>query len=69
VWRPFQAVGPREAEVGAERRAHRFDEALDATGVEAILPPEPEHAHAGVIAVDPRLDPADEAVTEQDGQH
>lgn len=37
---PFEAVGAGEAEVGAERVAHRVDEPLGATGREAVLPPD-----------------------------
>ena len=62
-------VAPREAQVGAKRIAHRVDEALGAARREAVLPPEVEHLHLAAVAVDARLDPADEAVAEEHRQH
>ena len=65
VRRPLEAARAGEAQVGAERVAHRVDEPLGASRREAVLPPDVEHLHAGVGPVDPRLDPADEAVAEE----
>ena len=62
-------VARAEAQVGAERVAHRVDEALGAARREAVLPPEAEHLHAAAGAVEARLDPADEAVAEEHRQH
>ncbi len=62
---PLEAGRACEAQVGAERVAHRVDEALGAARREAVLPPEVEHLHAAAGAVDARLDPADEAVAEE----
>ena len=59
---PLAAAGTREAQVRAERVAHRVDEPVGAARREAILPPQVEHFHAGSVPVDPRYDPADEAV-------
>ena len=67
--RPLEAVRARETQVGAERIAHRVDEALGAARREAVLPPEVEHLHPAAGAVDARLDPADEAVAEEHRQH
>ena len=40
VRRPLEAARAREPEVGAQRVAHRVDEALGTARVEAVLPPE-----------------------------
>src|SRR5437870_3249379 len=69
VRRPREPFGAREAEVRAQRVAHRVDEPVSAAWREPVLPPDIEHLHAGVGPVDPRLDPADEAVPERDRQH
>ena len=42
---PLEARRACEAQVGAERVAHRVDEALGAARREAVLPPEAEHLH------------------------
>jgi hypothetical protein len=55
-----------EGQVGAKRLAHRVDEAFDAARLEAILPPDVENAHEAVVTLDAGLDPADEAVAEDD---
>src|SRR6187431_2753706 len=62
---PFEARRAREAEVGAERIAHRVDEALRPSRCEAVLPPQVENLDAAGLPVDPRLDPPDEAVAEE----
>ena len=62
--RPLEAAGAREAQVRAERVAHGVDEPVGATRREAVFPPDVEHLHAGSVPVDPRFDPADEAVAE-----
>src|SRR5437870_8432909 len=67
--RPREPVGAREAEVRAQRVAHRVDEPVNAAWREPILPPDIEHLHASLGPVDTRLDPADETVTETDRQH
>ena len=67
--RPREPVGAREAEVRPERVAHRVDEAVNAAWREPVLPPDIEHVHASLGPVDPRLDPADEAIPEDDRQH
>ena len=59
----------REAHVRAESVAHRVDEPLSPTWREAVFPPDVEHLHTAFSPVDPRLDPADEAVTEEHRQH
>src|SRR5256885_8247165 len=69
VRRPREPFGAREAEVRAQRVAHRVDEPVNATRREPVLPPDIEHLHASLVPVDPRLDPADEAVLENDRQH
>ena len=53
----------------AQRRAHSVDEAIGAARSEAVLPPEAEYLHLAASAVDPQLDPADEAVAEDHRQH
>src|SRR4051812_5818043 len=58
---PVDAVRLCEAEVGAKRFAHPFDESLG-SALEALLPPEGENLHRAFGGVDARLDPADEAV-------
>ena len=45
------------------------DEPFNAARCKPILPPNIEHVHASLVAVDPRLDPADEAIAEDDRQH
>src|SRR6187551_991691 len=69
VWRPLEARRTRKAQVGAERVAHRVDESVGATRCEAVLPPDVEHLDTAFVPVDARLDPADEAVSEDDRQH
>src|SRR5215211_6073195 len=69
VRRPLEPVRLREAEVSAQRLLHRVHEALDPARRKAVLPPEADDLDAPAVAVDPRLDPADEAVAEQDRQH
>src|SRR5947207_13924768 len=69
VRRPREPVGAREAEIRAQRVAHRVDEPVSAAWREPILPPDIENLHASLAPVDPRLDPADEAVLENDRQH
>ena len=66
---PLEAARAREVQVGTEGVAHRVDEALRPARREAVLPPEVEHFHVCAVAVDPRLDAADEAVAEDHGQH
>src|SRR5439155_10480790 len=66
---PFDAARACEMQVGAEPLAHRVYESLSAAWREVVLPPNIEHVHASVGPVDPRLDPADEAVSERDRQH
>ena len=66
---PLEAARACEAQVGAERVAHRVGEPFGAARREAVLPPDVEHLHAGVGPVDARLDPADESVPERDRQH
>src|SRR5437773_1261210 len=68
VGRPLEAARACEAQVRAECVAHRVHEPLGAARREAVLPPDIEHVHAGLGPVDPRLDPADEAVAEHDRQ-
>src|SRR5256714_15672086 len=63
---PLEAVSAREAQVRAQRVAHRLDEPAGATRREAVFPPGVEHLHAGSVPFDPRFDPADEAVAEDD---
>ncbi len=65
VGRPLEAVRARKAEVGAECVSHCVHEALGAPRREAVLPPDADHLRA--VPVDSRLDPADEAVAEEDG--
>src|SRR6266550_7371119 len=67
--RPREPFGVREAEVRAQRVTHRVDEPVNAAWREPVLPPHIEHLHASLGPVDPRLDPADEAVPENDRQH
>ena len=67
--RPLESVGACEAEVGAERVAHRVDEPVGAARREPVLPPEVDDLHPGLGPVDARLDPADEAIAEEDRQH
>src|SRR5439155_4615057 len=69
VRRPCEPVGVREAQVRAQRLAHRLDEPVNPAWQEPILPPDIEHVHASLGPVDPRLDPADEAIPEKDRQH
>ena len=66
---PLEPVGACEAQVRAECVAHRVDEAVGAARREAVLPPDAEDLHAGSVAVDPRFDPADDAVAEEDREH
>src|SRR6266851_9877611 len=66
---PLEAASGREAQVRAERIAHRVDEPVGVARREAVLPPNVEHLDAGSVPVDPRLDPADEAVAEGDREH
>src|SRR5918911_2709212 len=68
VRRPFQTPGTGESEVRREAIAHRIDEAVGPASVETVLPPDVQDAHDAVVALDPRLDPADEAVAEDDRQ-
>src|SRR5919201_1820433 len=67
--RPLEATRACETQVSAERLAHPVHEPVSAAWREAILPPGVEHVYAGVCAVDPRFDPADEAVPENERQH
>ena len=69
VRRPLEPVGSCEAEVGAKRVAHRVDEPVGPARREPVLPPEVDDLDAGLGRVDARLDPADEAVPEEDRQH
>src|SRR6266542_6632574 len=66
---PGEAVGAGEAKVGAERVAHRVDEPVGAAWREAVFPPEVGHLDAGSVPVDPRFDPADEAVAEGEREY
>src|SRR6266536_478113 len=45
---PLEPDGVPEAQVRAERVAHRVDEPVGAARREAVLPPDVEHLHAGV---------------------
>src|SRR3954447_7969982 len=67
--RPLDAIGAGEAQICAERVAHRIHESGGAGGREAGFPPEAEYLDAAILVVDPRLDPADEPVAEEDRQH
>src|SRR5665213_3899948 len=66
---PLETTCAREAQVGAEGFAHRVHETIGPARREAVLPPDVEHLHAGSVPVDPRFDPADEAVAEGDREH
>ena len=66
---PREAIRAREAQVRAERVPHRVDEAVGPARREAVLPPGAEDLDAGQVPVDPRFDPADEAVAEADREH
>ena len=48
---PLETVGAGEAQVFAERVAHRVDESVGAARREAVLPPDVEHPHAGSVTV------------------
>src|SRR6185295_13122782 len=69
VCRPLEAGRARKAQVGVKRVAHGVNESVGATRCEAVLPPHIEHLDAPLVPVDARLDPADEAVSEDDWQH
>src|SRR5439155_11565532 len=58
-----------EAEIGPQCLAHRVDEAVGPPRLEAFLPPDAEHLHPLARAVDPRLDPADEPIAEEDREY
>src|SRR2546421_3706514 len=61
-------IDPAEAAVCLERVGERSDEPGLVGGVESFLPPQPEDPQNAAATVDPRLDPPDEAVAEEDGQ-
>src|SRR6184192_1509398 len=66
---PLESARAREAQVRAKRVAHRVDEPVGTARREAVLPPDAEHLHAGLVPVDPRFDPTDEAVAEGDREN
>src|SRR5215203_894081 len=66
VRRPVEVVHPGETQVRVERVLHRLDEAVGALRREAFLPPKTENLDALDVAVDPWLEAADEAFTEED---
>ena len=68
VPRPLEPVDPGEAQVGVQRLTHRLDEPLRAGRSEPVLPPEIENVDPGLLAVDARLDPADEAIAKENRQ-
>src|SRR5262249_42620415 len=65
----LQAAHGCEAEIGVERVAHRVDETLGTARREAVLPPDAENLYFAVFSLDARLDPPDEAVSEDDREH
>ena len=66
--RPHDTAHPAERAVRFDRRREGRDEPGLLERVEAVLPPQTSDAERIVLALDPRLDPADQPVAEEDGQ-
>ena len=57
-----------ERAMGLERRGEAVDEPGLRQRIEAVLPPQAEDPERARLALDPRLDPADEPIAEEDRQ-